>query len=156
MEEQPTGGNALSAAFGSSIWRSRAPRRADSARTFRARSSTPAPKPTCCPLVGRPNFARHLLPDVLALGTVSDRTKDASDSERLLNVKTEQYVSVPRGVDKTHLVIALGYLATQKGYKTRFFSAADLVLMLEAAQRQGRYREVTNRAANAYRLLIIG
>ena len=33
-------------------------------------------------------------------------------------------------------------LATQKGYKTRFFSAADLVLMLEAAQRQGRYREV--------------
>jgi IstB-like ATP binding protein len=37
------------------------------------------------------------------------------------------------GVGKTHLAIALGYLATQKGYKTRFFSAADLVLMLEAA-----------------------
>jgi DNA replication protein DnaC len=48
----------------------------------------------------------------------------------------------PSGVGKTHLAIALGYLATQKGYKTRFFSAADLVLMLEAAQRQGRYREV--------------
>ena len=46
----------------------------------------------------------------------------------------------PSGVGKTHLAIALGYLATQKGYKTRFFSAADLVLMLEAAQRQGRYR----------------
>jgi DNA replication protein DnaC len=41
-------------------------------------------------------------------------------------------------VGKTHLAIALGYRATQKGYKTRFFSAADLVLMLEAAQRQGR------------------
>jgi DNA replication protein DnaC len=41
----------------------------------------------------------------------------------------------PSGVGKTHLAIALGYLATQKGYKTRFFSAADLVLMLEAAQR---------------------
>ena len=40
------------------------------------------------------------------------------------------------GVGKTHLAIALGYLATQRGYKTRFFSAADLVLMLEAAQRQ--------------------
>jgi DNA replication protein DnaC len=37
----------------------------------------------------------------------------------------------PSGVGKTHLAIALGYLATQKGYKTRFFSAADLVLMLE-------------------------
>jgi len=61
----------------------------------------------------------------------------------------------PSGVGKTHLAIALGYLATQKGYKTRFFSAADLVLMLEAAQRQGRYRQVMHRAVNAYRLLII-
>ncbi len=61
----------------------------------------------------------------------------------------------PSGVGKTHLAIALGYLATQKGYKTRFFSAADLVLMLEAAQRQGRYREVMHRAINAYKLLII-
>jgi DNA replication protein DnaC len=51
------------------------------------------------------------------------------------------------------LTIALGYLATQKGYKTRFFRAADL--MLEAAQRQGRYREVMHRAINAYKLLII-
>lgn len=33
--------------------------------------------------------------------------------------------------------------------------AADLVLMLEAAQRQGRYRLVMHRAVNAYRLLII-
>jgi DNA replication protein DnaC len=61
----------------------------------------------------------------------------------------------PSGVGKTHLAIALGYLATQKGYKTRFFSAADLVLMLEAAQRQGRYRQVMHRAVNAYKLLII-
>jgi DNA replication protein DnaC len=42
----------------------------------------------------------------------------------------------PSGVGKTHLAIALGYFATQRGYKTRFFSAADLLLMLEAAQRQ--------------------
>jgi len=61
----------------------------------------------------------------------------------------------PSGVSKTHLAIALGYLATQKGYKTRFFSAAELVLMLEAAQRQGRYREVMHRTVNAYKLLII-
>ena len=61
----------------------------------------------------------------------------------------------PSGIGKTHLAIALGYLATQKGYKTRFLSAADLVLMLEAAQRQGRYREVMHRAVNAYRLLIL-
>lgn len=61
----------------------------------------------------------------------------------------------PSGVGKTHLAIALGYLATQKGYKTRFFSAADLVLMLEAAQRQGRYREVMHHAINSYKLLIV-
>jgi DNA replication protein DnaC len=61
----------------------------------------------------------------------------------------------PSGVGKTHLAIALGYLATQKGYKTRFLSEADLVLMLEAAQRQGRYREVMHRAVNAYKLLIL-
>jgi len=85
----------------------------------------------------------------------ADRRVDATDSELQLNVKTEQYVSVPSGVGKTHLAIALGYLATQRGYKTRFFSAADLVLMLEAAQRQGRYRQVMHRAINAYRLLII-
>ena len=60
----------------------------------------------------------------------------------------------PSGVGKTHLAIALGYLATQKGYKTRFFSA-DLVLMLEAAQRQGRYRQVMHRAVNAYKVLIV-
>jgi DNA replication protein DnaC len=53
----------------------------------------------------------------------------------------------PSGVGKTHLAIALGYLATQKGYKTRFFSTADL--MLEAAQRQGRYRQAMHRAINA-------
>lgn len=61
----------------------------------------------------------------------------------------------PSGVGKTHLAIALGYLATQQGYKTRFFSAADLMLMLEAAQRQGRYSEVMHRAINAYKLLVI-
>ena len=64
-------------------------------------------------------------------------------------------MSVPSGVGKTHLAIALGYLATQRRYKTRFFSAADLVLMLEAAQRQGRYRQAMHRAVNAYKLLII-
>ena len=60
------------------------------------------------------------------------------------------------GPSATHLAIALGYLATQKGYKTRFFSGADLVLMLEAAQRQGRYGQVMHCAINAYKLVIIG
>jgi DNA replication protein DnaC len=61
----------------------------------------------------------------------------------------------PSGVGKTHIAIALGYLATQKGYKTRFLTAADLMLTLEAAQRQGHYREVMHRAVNAYKLLVV-
>ena len=61
----------------------------------------------------------------------------------------------PSGVGKTHLAIALGYLATQRGWKVRFTTAADLVLLLETAQRQGRLKEVLHRAVSLYRLLII-
>ena len=61
----------------------------------------------------------------------------------------------PSGVGKTHLAIALGYLATQKGHKVRFTSAADLVMTLETAQRQGRWKESMHRTVNVYKLLII-
>ena len=37
----------------------------------------------------------------------------------------------------------------------RFTTAADLVLLLETAQRQGRLKEVLRRAVNAYRLLVV-
>jgi DNA replication protein DnaC len=61
----------------------------------------------------------------------------------------------PSGVGKTHLAIALGYLATQRGMKTRFIAAADLIVNLELAQRQGRIKEYMNRNVMPYRLLII-
>lgn len=61
----------------------------------------------------------------------------------------------PSGVGKTHLAIALGYLATQRGWKVRFTTAADLVLTLETAQRQGRIKDAMHRAVNLYRLLIV-
>lgn len=61
----------------------------------------------------------------------------------------------PSGVGKTHLAIALGHLATQAGIKTRFTTAADLMLTLEAAQRQGRYQSVLRHAVLGPRLLII-
>lgn len=61
----------------------------------------------------------------------------------------------PSGVGKTHLPIALGYLATRRGWKVRFTTAADLVLLLGTAQRQGWLKEVLHRAVNVYRLLII-
>jgi DNA replication protein DnaC len=61
----------------------------------------------------------------------------------------------PSGVGKTHLAIAFGYLATQRGWKVRFTTAADLVVMLEAAQRQGRWKEALHRLVNIHKLLII-
>ena len=61
----------------------------------------------------------------------------------------------PSGVGKTHLAIAFGYLATQPGINTRFTSAADLVLQLKTAQRQGRLKEVLHRAVLLYQLLVI-
>ena len=61
----------------------------------------------------------------------------------------------PSGTGKTHIAIALGYLATQRNLKVRFMTAADLLLQLETAQRQGRYKEVLKRAVMGPSLLII-
>ena len=60
----------------------------------------------------------------------------------------------PSGVGKTHLAIAFGLLATHRAWKVRF-SAADLVIALEAAQRQGRTKEVMHRTVAMPKLLII-
>lgn len=46
-------------------------------------------------------------------------------------------------------------MATQRGVKVRVISAADLMLHLESAQRQGRYKEVLHCSVLGPRLLII-
>ncbi len=61
----------------------------------------------------------------------------------------------PSGVGKTHLATALGYKATQAGIKTRFITAADLMLQLSAAHRQGRLKEYFHRTVLAPRCLLI-
>lgn len=59
------------------------------------------------------------------------------------------------GVGKTHLAIALGYRATQAGIKTRFITAADLLMTLSTAMRQNTLEEAIKRVVRPYRLLII-
>jgi DNA replication protein DnaC len=59
------------------------------------------------------------------------------------------------GLGKTHLAIALGWLATQMGIKTRFITAADLVVALGAACRQNGLQEYLKRNVLSPRLLII-
>lgn len=61
----------------------------------------------------------------------------------------------PSGVGKTHIAIGLGYLATQSGFRTRFLSAADLLLQLDTAQRQGRLKNFMQRSVRSPSLLII-
>ena len=59
------------------------------------------------------------------------------------------------GVGKTHLAIALGLRATTASIKTRFISAADLMLQLQAAHRQNRFANYLNHAVMGPKLLII-
>ena len=61
----------------------------------------------------------------------------------------------PSGVGKTHLAIALGYLATQSGLKVRFITAADMVLQLEKAQTHGRLDTYIKRSLLGPSILII-
>lgn len=61
----------------------------------------------------------------------------------------------PSGVGKTHLAIALAYRTLIAGIKTRFITAADLMLQLQAAQRQGRLKPYFNRVVMGPRLLVI-
>lgn len=61
----------------------------------------------------------------------------------------------PSGTGKTHLAIALGLKATERGYKVRFITAADLVLQLEKARREARFEQYLRRAILGPRLLIL-
>ncbi len=58
------------------------------------------------------------------------------------------------GVGKTHLAIALGHKAASAGIKTQFTTAADLILKIEAAQRQGRLTEVFCTIARSSLLIV--
>lgn len=70
--------------------------------------------------------------------------------------RSENVVLVgPSGVGKTHLAIALGYRAAQAGIKTRFTTAADLLLTLSVAHAQNQLKTVMQRSIAGYRLLII-
>lgn len=61
----------------------------------------------------------------------------------------------PSGVGKSHLAMALGYRAVMAGIKTRFLTAADLMIQLAAAKAQGRLKEYFDRAVLGPKLLIV-
>ena len=61
----------------------------------------------------------------------------------------------PSGVGKSHLAIALAYRAVMASIKTRFITAADLMLQLATANHQGRLKDYFNRAILGPRLLVV-
>lgn len=61
----------------------------------------------------------------------------------------------PSGVGKSHLAIALAYRAVMAAIKTRFVTAADLMLQLAAAKAQGRLKAYFNRAVLGPKLLVV-
>ncbi|GHC38851.1 IS21-like element helper ATPase IstB [Aidingimonas halophila] len=61
----------------------------------------------------------------------------------------------PSGIGKSHLATALGIRATEKGYKVRFLTAADLVLQLEKARREGRLDQYLKRGILGPSLLVL-
>lgn len=61
----------------------------------------------------------------------------------------------PSGVGKSHIASALAYRAVMASIKTRFVSAADLMIQLMAAHRQGQLKQYFDRAVLSPRLLVI-
>ena len=61
----------------------------------------------------------------------------------------------PSGVGKTHLAVALAHTAIMQGHKTRFISAADLMLQLSTAKAQGRLEAYLKRSVLGSKLLVI-
>lgn len=61
----------------------------------------------------------------------------------------------PSGVGKTHIAQALAYRAVMSRIKTRFITAADLMLQLGAAHRKGQLKGYFNRAILGPKLLVI-
>lgn len=60
----------------------------------------------------------------------------------------------PVGVGKTHLAIAAGVVACQKGYKTRFYTVTELVLKLSDARKNGTLERLRNELNNLDLLIL--
>lgn len=61
----------------------------------------------------------------------------------------------PSGVGKSHLAIALAHGAIVRGIKVRFITAADLMLQLATAKKQGRLEAYLKRSVLSPKLLVI-
>jgi len=61
----------------------------------------------------------------------------------------------PSGVGKTHLATAIAYAVTQQRIKTKFITAGDLMIQLEAASATNRLDNYFKRTIGIPRVLVI-
>ena len=61
----------------------------------------------------------------------------------------------PSGVGKSHLALSYAYQAVQRGIKTRFITAADMMLQLATAKKQERLENYIKRSVLGPKLLVI-
>ena len=73
----------------------------------------------------------------------------------LVSMLKQAGLAADADVCKTHLAIALGYRATQAGMRTRFITAADLLMQLSTAMRRNQLEETIKRITKPYKLMII-
>ena len=66
------------------------------------------------------------------------REERGSDSESLQTKVYEQNVTGSPGTGKTHALLAIGLAACTRGFRTIFVTAAELLMSLIAAKREGR------------------
>lgn len=113
--------------------------------------------------------SRHMLTKTAGFPAI--KTLDEFDFEFATGVSKKQIIELsslsfvergenvvllgPSGVGKTHLAIALGYLATQKNMKVRFVTASDFMIQLDTAYREGKIKQVFRNGVMGPRLLII-
>ena len=75
--------------------------------------------------------------------------------EALFIEKKENLVMYgPVGVGKTHMAIAAGIVACEKGYRTRFYTVTELVLKLSEARKNGTLEKLRNDLNNLDLLIL--
>ena len=81
-------------------------------------------------------------------------TKAELEDAAFVSGKQNLVLYGPVGTGKTHMVIAAGREACKRGYKTRFYTVAELVLALSGARRDG-YLDRLHKELNSLDLLIL-
>lgn len=81
-------------------------------------------------------------------------TREELESGSFIEDKQNLVMYGPVGVGKTHMAIAAGVVACQKGYKTRFYTVTELVLKLSDARKNGTLERLRNELNNLDLLIL--